>query len=313
MKHLDVVIPAFNPGNQLRETVSDLLRQRLPSGWSLGVRVVDDGSTTPVAEQLCADPGSRLRITRSATRQGRATARNTGAASSEADYLHFLDADCSPGSDQFYFQLLSALTGPTDVAFGPIRGRQGGAWGRYLDAVERRRAAAAAKGDLLNAMTAANLLVRRSLFERVGGFAGAYRHYGFEDRDLVARLLDTNPVVAFVEQAWVTHDADNTVAAYCRKLGDAARHSAPLLYARMPKAYLGTAYARLDPQLAGPVKRGLLKMLRSLDAGRTEQLAERLLQSRHAPFRMQLLAIKAAAALSYIEGCRQRDADPRNG
>lgn len=306
MKHVDVIIPVRSVGTSLSETVSQILASELPGGWRLGLRIVDDGSRQPVSSTLSAVTDPRVEYFRTPQTLGRAAARNLGAAGSTAEFVHFVDADCSLESPDFYHRLLSAVDPGTDVAYGPIRSDQQGIWGFYLENVDRRRIRAAARNDHINAVTTANLLIRRTLFEQVRGFHPEYRHYGFEDRDLVFRLLQVTTGIRFVEAAAVRHHGNNGMAEYCSKLREAACFSAPLLASRFPQAYAGTRYARLDPDLAAPLKASFLRVLARTDGRAVRALVERTQDMKWLPRAVQLAAIKANAALCYLKGCADR-------
>lgn len=90
---MTVVIPVFNGAHILPITVPAVLRLHVDH-----IVYVDDGSTdgTPEAlEQLLGDD-PRVRVVRHEVNRGRASARNTGIDSSDADVVLFLDADVEP-------------------------------------------------------------------------------------------------------------------------------------------------------------------------------------------------------------------------
>ncbi|UKJ78111.1 glycosyltransferase [Azospirillum brasilense] len=85
-----VVIPCYNYGAYVADAVRSVLDQTYPR---VDVVVVDDGSTDPdTRAAVDALAGPRVRVHRQVN-QGLSTARNNGAALSDADYLMFLDAD----------------------------------------------------------------------------------------------------------------------------------------------------------------------------------------------------------------------------
>jgi glycosyltransferase involved in cell wall biosynthesis len=84
---VSVIIPCFNQGHFLTETIESVLAQSYPH---LEVVVIDDGSTDNVEEIAGRYPGVRyIRQENS----GLAAARNTGLRRSRGNYLVFLDAD----------------------------------------------------------------------------------------------------------------------------------------------------------------------------------------------------------------------------
>ncbi|OOG24418.1 hypothetical protein B1C78_08760 [Thioalkalivibrio denitrificans] len=84
-----VVIPLYNKGPHIRETLDSVLKQ---THCPLEIIVVDDGSTDdgPAIVSTYADRGVRLV---SQSNQGVSVARNTGVTHASGDYVAFLDAD----------------------------------------------------------------------------------------------------------------------------------------------------------------------------------------------------------------------------
>lgn len=85
---VSVIIPAWNAGPYIGETVESVLRQT-HRPWEL--IVVDDGSTDDTVERLAPYQDS-LRLIRS-RHGGSAAARNAGLDAASGDYVAFLDAD----------------------------------------------------------------------------------------------------------------------------------------------------------------------------------------------------------------------------
>jgi hypothetical protein len=90
---VSVVIPCFNHGRYLRETVESVLAQTFQQ---LEVVIVDDGSTddsAAVAEALCAAEPDRVRLLRQPNSGHPAVARNNGIRATSGEYVLCLDAD----------------------------------------------------------------------------------------------------------------------------------------------------------------------------------------------------------------------------
>lgn len=306
MVRLDVVIPVYNGEQTIGRVIDRLLSLAVPPGWQLGVIVCDDGSTDATADILGAISDSRLQTVRLRQRAGRANACNQGATHSNADVLLWLDADCEPVADGYLECLLDRFSDGVDLVYGPITSQGAGFWPRYLQNVELRRAQDAAAGDHALAMTTGNLAVRRALFGQAGGFGSDYRYYGFEDRDLIARLLAQQPAVAFEPGCAVVHDAGNTVSNYCAKMREAARWTAPLFAARHPALYRRMSYARLDPAMTGSLHGMLLRLSGKFFAEPAIWLAGRLVDRAGVPWGVQAFILRAAAAVSYARGCVER-------
>lgn len=309
MARLDIVIPVHNGGQTIGRVLQRLLSLPVSSDWQLGIIVCDDGSTDATADILDGIVDSRLEVLRLPARGGRANACNQGAARAEGDFLLFLDADCEPVDDRYLLSLTRQLSRGVEMVYGPIAGRGNGFWPRYLRRVQMQRANAAAAGDHALAMTSGNLALDRALFQRAGGFNSEYRHYGFEDKDLIARLLTAQPRVIFEPHCVVDHEAGNTVANYCAKMREAGCFTAPLFAERHPGIYRRMAYARLDPGLAGPLRRSLLHVAGRLFTTPLVGLTRLAVGRPGIPWYVQAALLRGAAGLSYLRGCDERRQD----
>lgn len=87
---VSVIIPTYNYGRYLRQSIDSALQQTYPN---IEVIVVDDGSTDDT-QSLLADYGDKVRNILQAN-QGAAAARNRGIREARGDYIAFLDADDS--------------------------------------------------------------------------------------------------------------------------------------------------------------------------------------------------------------------------
>jgi glycosyltransferase involved in cell wall biosynthesis len=85
---ISVVIPAYNAGEHLRETLASALGQQGP--FTLDTIVVDDGSSDDTRAQVESMPGVRLIRQANA---GPSAARNRGIAAARGELVALLDAD----------------------------------------------------------------------------------------------------------------------------------------------------------------------------------------------------------------------------
>lgn len=177
---VSVIIPTYNYGALIGETLDSLRRQTLADWEAL---VVDDGSTDDTAEVLAGaarrDP--RFRYLRQ-TNQRQAVAKNTGLAAARGRYVQFLDADDFIEHRKLERQVAFLEEHPeVDIVYGGVRyfgdpdarERLYSMTGENLPWMpEVSGAGAEVLGPLVrdNVMVINSPLVRRALVSRVGPF-----------------------------------------------------------------------------------------------------------------------------------------------
>lgn len=154
MTDVTVIVPARNAASSLGRALAALAAQRTDLDYE--VIVVDNASDDGTGEIAVA---AGVRLVRQDRMTGAGEARNTGAAQATAPLLAFTDADCVPTPDWLdrgaralaAYELIQGAVRP-DPAFSP-QPFDRSVW------VEREAL-----------YETASLFVRRSLFERLGGF-----------------------------------------------------------------------------------------------------------------------------------------------
>ncbi len=184
-----IIVPVHNGAAYLDAALRSVLAQlgcRITS-----VIVVDDGSTDGSAEIAAAHPAP-VRLIRQA-HAGAAAARNRGLAAATEDFVGLLDADdrLPPGSVAARLAALCAEPG-LDAAFGLTT--------QFVspDLDDAVRSRFEVPDRPMSGLLSGAVLMRRRLFERVGGFDTSLRHGDFIDwylrakaEGLAARSLDT--------------------------------------------------------------------------------------------------------------------------
>lgn len=302
MHGLDIVIPAKDPRLDFLETVDLWLAQVLPEGWNSHLFIVDDGSNGFDFDVLVRRHAGRLTLISHAHSRGRAGACNAGVRACTGEYVAFFDADCFPAHADVLVSFIKSLQSGADIVYGPLTSQGEGFWGRYFRAVCQRRERSFAQGDAF-ALTTACCVVRRELLQQVGGFDERYRRYGFEDRDLIIRLMALEPIVVFSDGSLVVHGDDLHLEDICRKQQDAGRFTSGLFQERHPDYYKQTAFARVDSR-QGSFLNWIAWMLPLVLPGllRLGQLA---IGSNHMPYPLKALMVKLLSGVFYFKGTRQ--------
>lgn len=186
---VSVVIPTFNRRTLVREAVASVCSQ---GGVAYEVVVVDDGSSDDTAVALRAEFGRRIDVLRTANR-GVAAARNAGVERCHGDLIAFLDSDDLWLPDKLATQVSFFAAHPevqicqTDEV-----------WVRNGVRVNPRTRHRKPSGDIfepslhLCLVSPSAVMLRRSLFENVGGFDESLP--ACEDYDLWLRILRDTPV-----------------------------------------------------------------------------------------------------------------------
>lgn len=190
-----IIIPTY----QGADTVCDTVRSISGISWDgpAEVIVVVDGSTDGTAAALAGhDSRFPMRIIEQQNR-GLAAARNRGAAEARQSILLFLDDDmiCSP---DILEQHASSLREGADAVVGNFF-EDGGAIAGLTSSRGSIRIFQRSDGPVTAVdMYGGHLAVRRTAFERIGGYDPSFTkdgRYGCEDFDLGQRLLKDHIVV----------------------------------------------------------------------------------------------------------------------
>ena len=149
--------------------------------------IVADNTTQGIA---AAPLGDAARVVRATAEHSSYHARNTGARYARGEWLVFVDADCRPRPGLLGAYFAEPPAAPCGLLAGAIvaRSEQSGFLVRYARSrgfLDQRRGLHAQSG---RTAATGNLAVRRTAFERIGGFAEGIRSAG--DVDLCIRLTD---------------------------------------------------------------------------------------------------------------------------
>ena len=197
-----VIIPSFNRPDRLAGCLEALMKQ---DDSDFEVVVVDDGSTTPLAE-VCERFGERVRCIRQ-DNAGAGPARNRAVEEARGVFLAFIDDDCLPHPD-WLRKLREAHAGDADRLVG----------GYVLNGLPENVYSSTSQGlcdylyDYFGAaegnidfFTTNNMGCTREGFLAIGGFNTSFPRAGAEDRDFGIRWRESGRHLLYEPAALVDH------------------------------------------------------------------------------------------------------------
>ena len=166
---LSVVIPAFNAGRYLPETLASVQRQRGLDECSIALQiiVVDDGSTDDTREVVSGVSGVEYVYQ---PRAGASAARNAGVQHATGALLAFLDADDCWAADKIQRQRRHLGDDSVDMVFGHATEFSTGT-----------QPSNPVQGSAIPARCAGTMLTTRDAFLRAGPFSAAWKVGEFVD------------------------------------------------------------------------------------------------------------------------------------
>ena len=294
---ISVVIPVYRDAVRASNLVQSLRAQDLPLGQALEIIVVDDGSGDGSEDVLQQCANEHVQVVTLAWNMGRSAARNAGAELARGEFLAFIDCDCQPADSSFLSAHLAQLGKGCIASCGPVTGDDNGFWSRYQREASDRRARQHAQGQQFSG-SSQNFALLRNAFIQVGGFDTRYKTYGFEDRDLFARLAKLG-TIGWCDEAVVKHLDQLNLAGVLAKMRLAAGESAKLFAHSHAEAYRQLGYAALDVRIhpwlrpVASISRSLLRPANHLDF---------IIVRAALPYFIRKIAVKMLCALAYLVG-----------
>jgi GT2 family glycosyltransferase/SAM-dependent methyltransferase len=208
-----IIIPVYNRASITRQCLNTLLKQS--HSFETEIIVVDDGSRD-LTPRVLAGYGDRIRVVTHAANAGFALTCNDGAAVASGEYLVFLNNDTLPQDGWLDALVRYAEAHPRAAVVGSkllflndtiqhagiivcqdrfTRGIYTGFPSDHPAVNKSRR---------FQAVAGACMLVRRSAFEEVDGFDGAFSN-AYEDHDFCLRLGERGHEIHYCHESVVYH------------------------------------------------------------------------------------------------------------
>lgn len=297
---IDIVIPAYNARKTIQKTVKATLIQELPANWEKNVIIVDDGSSDDTVQYCQTVFNKQVKVIVHKQNRGRAASRNTGWHAGFGKYVVFLDADCRWSSTKALSAHIQVLDAGSDVSTGAIISNKQNFWGNYQNMIQKSREQDFLYGNLA-VFTSANLAIKRTFLEKSNGFDESYRHYGFEDRDFLLRLISLGAKINFCSDAVIIHNPDSSLVVLCKKMMESGQYSAARFREAHPDYYGRSIYGRVDCRLHGfPLT--LLAMIASPMLFCIVYLNNIIIEFSWVPYQIKNLLVKITSGLAYMSG-----------
>ena len=210
---IDIVVPTYNRGDLILETIESLLASRRSD---IAIWIVDqsaDGRTRDAIQSLMGD--HRLHYTHS-LRKGSNFARNLGASLGNAPIVAYTDDDCIVAPEWIDETILAFEQTDIDAVFGRVIDQSIGLPGEAVtDGIkiavkdEPQRKLFHGNRFKLDFGHGANMAFRRSVLESIAGFDPLLGNGGplrsWPEKDIGYRILAQNGVILYEPNAVVHH------------------------------------------------------------------------------------------------------------
>ena len=237
---IDVIIPCYNVERAIDLTLKGLMEQNYPKE-KYHCYFINDASTDKTASILNSYSNySEITIITHKRNKGRAITRNVGLKHSNADFICFLDGDMEVQHDWLRSLLVYFKSSDIVAVMGDNVMPQGikpTIFEKYYFS-HLRGARQLKDGDFVprRLMLFGNAMVRRNIFEHIGGYDESFVHYGGEDTDLAFRIADKFPKgFRFSNRSNSIHYHPRSVESFCKSMYYYGQENLPILLARYPK------------------------------------------------------------------------------
>jgi len=216
MTGVSIVVPVCNAFDELKDCVHSLYSN--PTSIAFEVIVVDNGSRAEVAEWLATEERNRgrdFRFLRFRERLGFARAVNEGARQARFDYLMLLNSDTIVGGEWLDRLARALAENPTVGIVSPVTNRCGNELQRDVEAQdlqakdtqEYARSIRGRRGIWFEPqhLTFFCVLLRRTLWDQLGGLDQSFETGNFEDDDFCLRARMAGYLMAVIPDAFVFH------------------------------------------------------------------------------------------------------------
>lgn len=232
---LDIVIVTWNSGGTIGQCLTSLEKHRPPSSR---VIIIDNASQDSTLEVLHSRSSGISTLVPNESNRGFAAACNQGAKAGQSSAILFLNPDCEVGAEALVSMTsvlqsdsgiaavggklvdrtgvpqrgfaVRSLPGPMDFCFEALlvnRMLPRNPWNRHYRLLDFSYG----ENTEIEQPAGACLMIRRSVFEGMGGFDERFHPAWFEDVDLCRRLRDRGARIMYCAAATTVHAGASSV------------------------------------------------------------------------------------------------------
>ena len=236
-----IIIPTRNRKAWLLEAVGAVLT--LAKDVQAEVIVVDDGSKEDLSSLFSQGKLKMVKYIRLPESVGPSNARNAGAKVAIGEWLLFMDDDCLPSAEWLLQINHACQLSSADFLIGAVEYDE--IIGHYPERIVQNP----------NAYwpMAANMIFRKTSFEKLGGFSSTFDSYHNEDSELAIRALSQGMRYERVVKAKVVHRASYFDG---MSIIRSAKHAGvwPILKKKYPAHYLHFSISQLGGLVFFPME-----------------------------------------------------------
>lgn len=210
---VDIIIPNFNGSHLIEKNIESVILSHKP--YTGRIIVVDDGSSVydiSKLEQLVKKHSQKITLIKHDYNKGFSSAINTGASHSTAEFISLLNSDVSPHENFLEGPLKKLASMPNLFAVGCMdqshengkiinRGRGVGIWKSGM--LQHRRGEVDQEDTFW--VSGGSCVIKRELFEKIGGMDEIYNPFYWEDIDLSYRAQKSGYKIIFDNSSVVDH------------------------------------------------------------------------------------------------------------
>jgi len=211
LERVSVIVPVFNGEKTVKKCIESLLDIHY-SEDKFEIIFVDDGSLDKTRDII--KTYKRIKLVEQ-NHKGPAAARNNGFRNSSGNFIFFTDSDCILPKN-WVNEILTKFDKDIAIVGGKLLPFSMKTLSEKFEQ-NRREKLYGNKKRFIEALPSCNVAIKRSVFEKVGGFDEDFRYPSFEDYDLCYRVRKLGYKILYNPEIGVIHLHSSTLKGVFRR------------------------------------------------------------------------------------------------